>query len=134
MHLGADVVRDQTHDPLAIPRRQALAGIDKPAGQSIDPEPAVRIEHDLDDVSVFEPDRDGRPKRRTQHARAARDGLLIEMMTCHLSPPAWRPRVAVVMSGVIRKGRMQLRATRSDRTEGSSVERLTMAKSHTART
>ena len=50
MHLGADMVGDEAHDALAIGRRQTLAGIGKAARQPVDPEPAVGIEHHLDDA------------------------------------------------------------------------------------
>ena len=49
MNLGADMVRDQAHDALAIGGRQALAGIGEPFGQPVDPEPPVGVEHHLDD-------------------------------------------------------------------------------------
>jgi hypothetical protein len=107
------MVRDKPHDPLAIVSRQALSGIDEPAREPIDPEPAIGVEHHFDDGSVFEPKRDGRTKRRAQHARAARRRLLIEMVDCHFRPQAW-PAIAAVISGIIRKVRMCARATRSD--------------------
>jgi hypothetical protein len=114
MNLGADMVRDKPHNPLAIVRRQTLSSIDEAAGEPIDPEPAVGVEHHLDDRSILKPERDGRAKRSPQHARAARHSLLIEMMNCHFCPQAWRLRVAALMSGIIRKIRMCTRATRSD--------------------
>jgi len=86
MHFGADMVRDETHDALAIVWRQTFAGIDKTARQPIDPEPAVGIKHDLDDLGVFKEQRDGWTERGAQHARATRGRFLIEMVNCHLRP------------------------------------------------
>ena len=88
MNLGADMVRNQPHNPLAIIRRQTLSGIDEPAREPIYPKPAIGVEHHLDDGSVFEPERDGWAKRGAQHARAARHNLLIEMVDCHFRPQA----------------------------------------------
>ena len=60
---------------------------DRSARQPIDPEPAVRVEHYLNDGGVLQPERDRRTERGAQHARAARRRLLIEMMDCHFRPP-----------------------------------------------
>jgi hypothetical protein len=49
MDLGADVVADHTHDALAVLRRQSHPGVAQTSGQAVDPQPAVRIEHDLND-------------------------------------------------------------------------------------
>ena len=51
MNLGADMMRDESDDPLAILRRKSRARILKPARQAIEPEPSVGIEHDFDDAS-----------------------------------------------------------------------------------
>src|SRR5450755_114486 len=114
MNLSTHMVRNKPHNPLAIVRRQTLSGIDESTREPIDPEPAIRVEHHFDNGRVFEPKRDGRAKRRAQHARAARGRLLIEMVDCHFRPPRWRLRIAAEMSGIIRKMRMCARATRSD--------------------
>ena len=71
MNLGADMVRDKPQDAFPIARRQTLSSIEKSTCEPIDPEPAIGVEHHLDDGSVFEPERDGRAKRGAQHARAA---------------------------------------------------------------
>ena len=55
MNLSADMMRDKSQDAFPIARRQTLSRIEKPTHQPIDPEPAVRIEHDFDDGGVFEP-------------------------------------------------------------------------------
>jgi hypothetical protein len=65
------MVGDQPHDALAVLGGEVLAGIAQPAGQAIDPQSAVGIEHDLDNGRVFQPARDGGAERRAQHARAA---------------------------------------------------------------
>jgi hypothetical protein len=70
--LGADLVGDDTKDALAVFHRQSLPGVAKASGQAVDPQPAVRIEHDLDDGGIFQPGPDRMPHRRAQHANAAR--------------------------------------------------------------
>jgi hypothetical protein len=91
-----------------------LSGVDEPPCEPIDPEPAVRVEHHLDDGSVFEPKRDGRAKCGAQHARATRRRLLIELVDCHFCPQAERLHIAAEISGIVRKGGTCARATRSD--------------------
>ena len=73
MDLGADMVRDEAHDALAVGGDQALAGIREPFRKPVDPEPAVGVEHHLDDRRVFEEAGDGGTERGAQHARAADD-------------------------------------------------------------
>jgi hypothetical protein len=70
MDLDADMVSDQPDDPLRVGRRDAAAGVLEPARQPVDPKPAVRVEHHLDNAGVLEVARNGRPERRAQHARA----------------------------------------------------------------
>jgi hypothetical protein len=86
MHLGTDMVCDKAHDAFAIIWRQTLAGIDKTTRQSINPEPTIGIEHDLDNLWVFQEERDGWTERGAQHACATRSRFLIEMVNCHLRP------------------------------------------------
>jgi hypothetical protein len=71
VNLSADMVRDKAHDPLAIGGRQCPTAILKAAGEPIDPEPAIGIQHHLDDRRVFEKGGDGRAERGAQHARTA---------------------------------------------------------------
>ena len=59
MHLGSDMVRDEAYDAFAIVWRQTFAGIDQTTHQPIDPETTVGIQHDLDDLRVFQEQRDG---------------------------------------------------------------------------
>ena len=73
MHLRSDMVGDEPHDPLAVGGRQSLPGIRQAFSQPVHPETTVGIEHHLHDGRIFEPRRDGRPKRGAQHSRAARD-------------------------------------------------------------
>ena len=75
MDLGADMVGDEADDPLAIGGGRGTPGVLQPARQPVDPEPAVGIEHHLDDAGVFEKAGDRGTKRRAQHARAARESL-----------------------------------------------------------
>jgi hypothetical protein len=65
------MVRDQAYDALAIGGRQTLAGVGQTGGKSVNPEPAVRVEHNLDNGRVFEPGRDVGAERGPQHAGAA---------------------------------------------------------------
>ena len=55
--------------------RDPAAGVLKPARQPVDPEPAIGIEHHLDDAGVFEIAGDRGAKRGAQHARAAGEGF-----------------------------------------------------------
>ncbi len=71
----ADMVGDQAHDPLGVGGRHAAARILKAARKPVDPEPAVGIEHHLDDAGVFQIRRDRRPERGAQHARATGKGF-----------------------------------------------------------
>jgi hypothetical protein len=71
MNLGADVMRHQAHDTLAVGGGQALSRIRQPLGQAVDPEPPVGVEHHLDDCGVFQESGDGGAERGAQHARAA---------------------------------------------------------------
>jgi hypothetical protein len=75
MDLDADMVGDQPHDPFGVGGRDPAARIFKPARKPIDPEPAVGIEHHLDDAGVFQICRDRRPERGAQHARATGEGF-----------------------------------------------------------
>ena len=86
MHLGTNLMRDEAHDAFAIVWRQTFAGIDQTTRQPIDPEATIWIEHDLDNLGVFQEERDGWTERGTQHARATRSRFLIEMVNCHLRP------------------------------------------------
>src|SRR3981081_1707937 len=74
-NLGADMVGDETDDPLAVRRRQQLTGVGKPFGETVDPEPPIGVEHHLDDRGVFQKPGDRRSEGRAQHARAAKDSL-----------------------------------------------------------
>ena len=71
MDLGADMMGDQPDDALAVGGGETLAGVRQAPRQPVDPEPAVGIEHHLDDRWVFEQAGDRRPERGAQHARAA---------------------------------------------------------------
>ena len=75
MDLGTDMMGDQANDALGVGRRDPVAGILEAAGKAVDPEPAVGIEHDLDDARIFQMSGDQRAERGAQHARAARDGF-----------------------------------------------------------
>ena len=85
--------------------RQALARIGQSARQPVDPEPAVGVEHHLDDRGVFEKAGDRRPERGAQHARAARDRFGLEGMNRHVRPRFEPSRISALAMGMIRKGR-----------------------------
>ncbi len=54
MNLGADMMRDQAHDALAVGRDRRLAGIGQALRQPVDPEPPIGVEHHLDDRGIFQ--------------------------------------------------------------------------------
>lgn len=54
MNFCSYIVRDQSDDSFAIRCRKALSGVCKAARQSVDPQPAVGIEHHLDDCRIFQ--------------------------------------------------------------------------------
>ena len=87
MNLGANVMGDQPNDALAVGSGQAFAGVRQAARQPVDPQPAIGVEHHLDDRRIFEKARDRRTERRAQHARAARDRFRLKGMNCHRRPP-----------------------------------------------
>jgi hypothetical protein len=86
MNLSADVMGNEPHDALAVGCGETLAGICHAPRQPIDPEPAIGIEHDLDDPSVFEPGRYRRSERGAQHACTTRGRLGLKGMNCHACP------------------------------------------------
>ena len=92
MNLGADMMGDQTDDPLAIRRRQQLTRVGKPFGKAVDPEPPNGVEHHLDDRGVFQKPGDRRPEGRAQHARAAKDRLRFLVSGRHVVPVLLRDR------------------------------------------
>ncbi len=69
--LGADMVGDEADDALAIGGGHLLAGVFQPAGQPVDPQPPIRVEHHLHDGGVFEERGNCRAERGAQHARPA---------------------------------------------------------------
>ena len=87
MDLGANMMRDEPHDPLAIRRQQPLARVGKAIGQPVDPQPAVWVEHHLDDGGVFEPAGYCRTKCCAKHAGAARDRFTLVACSWHRGPP-----------------------------------------------
>jgi hypothetical protein len=70
MHLDADMVGGQAHDPLGIGGRHATARVFKAARKPVDRESSIGFEHHLDDARVFEILRNRRSRCRAQHARA----------------------------------------------------------------
>jgi hypothetical protein len=86
MHLRSDMVGDEAHDPLTISRGQSLPGVGQALGQAVDPQPAVRVEHDLHNGRIFQPGRDRRPQRRAQHPGAARNRFCRERNRPHHRP------------------------------------------------
>jgi hypothetical protein len=72
MDLGPDVMRDKPNYSFTICGCDMFTSNRNPIRHPIDPDRAVGIEHDLDDVRVFEPCGNRRSQRRAQHARAAR--------------------------------------------------------------
>lgn len=54
MDLGSDVVGHQPDDALAVCRVDACAGILQAAREPVNPQTAIRVEHDFDDTRVIE--------------------------------------------------------------------------------
>jgi len=92
MNLGADMMGDQTDDPLAVRRRQYFTRVGKPFGKPVDPEPPIGVEHHLDDRGVFQKPGDRRPEGRAQHARTAKDRLRFLVSCRHVVPVLLRVR------------------------------------------
>ena len=86
MHFDADMVRDEPDDPLGVGGRNAAAGVFQSAPQPVDPEPAIGVEHHLDDAGVFEIAGDRGSQGGAQHARAAGEGLGPEGDCRHYEP------------------------------------------------
>ena len=75
MDFCADMMGDEAHNAFAVGRRKPLPGIGQALSQPVDPKMTVGIEHHLHNGRVFEPCRDGGPKRGPQHPRAATNGF-----------------------------------------------------------
>ncbi len=86
MDFGADVMGDQAHDALAIGGRQALPRIGEAFGKAVDPEPAIGVEHHLNDARILKESGDGRTKRGAQHARAPDRRFGFEVRNRHVVP------------------------------------------------
>ena len=87
MDLGTHVMGNQADDSFSIGWCDPAAGILDATGKPVDPEPAVGIEHDLDDARIFEVSRDQRAERGAQHARASGDGFRSKGGDRHHSEP-----------------------------------------------
>ena len=97
MDLDADMVRDEAHDALGVGRRDAAAGILEAARQPVDPQPAVGIEHHLDDAGIFEIGR--RSPARARCAACARRGR--RLRTGRRSSSRRTPRARLTRGGLI---------------------------------
>jgi len=86
MHFGADMVGDETNDPLAVGSGHDAPAILQATRQPVDPQPAVRVQHHLDDRGVLEEGRDRRPERGAQHARASGKSLGMKWSDRHDRP------------------------------------------------
>ena len=53
MDLGPNMMGDEANDPLAVSGRQPFACVQKSILQPVDPDAAIRIEHDFDDAGIF---------------------------------------------------------------------------------
>jgi hypothetical protein len=63
MALGPDMMGDEANDPLAVTGPQPFACVRKSILPPVDPDAAIRIEHDFDDAGTFKPCRDRRRAR-----------------------------------------------------------------------
>jgi hypothetical protein len=64
-------MRNEANDAFTVRWRKELTRVRQPIRQPVDPNAAIRIEHDLDDARIFKLGSDRRSQRRAQHARAA---------------------------------------------------------------
>src|SRR3546814_200673 len=87
MNFGADMMRDEADDAFAIGGAQPGAAIRDALAEPVDPEAAVRIEHDLDDLRVGKPTGDRRSECGLQHARAAISRFEPDRFCCHGRTP-----------------------------------------------
>jgi hypothetical protein len=71
MDLGAGMARDEAYDPLDLVRLDPDAGVDATFTQAVEPERAVGIDHDFDDLGVCKRERYVRPHGGAQHPAAA---------------------------------------------------------------
>ena len=94
MHLGADMMRDQANDALAIGGRQSFTGVGKALRKPVDPEPPIGVEHHLDDRGIFQKGGDRGPEGRAQHPRTAKDRLRFLVSCRHVVPVLLRVRDA----------------------------------------
>ena len=98
MYLGANMRGDQADDPLGFGGVNTQAGIASPLTESVDPEPAVGVDHHLDDGGVAKGLVDRRPHGRLEHGPAAFFGGRAHGLTSpslvsseRLPPAIWRP-------------------------------------------
>ncbi len=75
MDLDADMVRNETNDPLTISGGNCLARVSQTGCETISPKAAIRIEHHLDHRCIIEKKLDRWAQSRPQHARAPRGRL-----------------------------------------------------------
>ena len=92
MHLGADMMRDQANDALAIGGRQSFTRIGKTFRQPVDPEPPIGVEHHLDDRGIFQKRGDRRPEGCAQHSRTAKNRFRFLVSCRHVVPVLLRVR------------------------------------------
>ena len=76
VHLAPHVRGHQADDAFRFDRLDALAGVAAAAASLVEPEPAVGIDHHLDDARVGERGGDGRTEGCAQHLPPAPLGLL----------------------------------------------------------
>ena len=100
MNLDPDMMGDEPHDALGVGGRDAEAGVLEAARQPVDPEPAVGIEHHLDDAGIFEIAGNRWPQRGAQHPRAAGESFGSEGDRRHGHAPLRRLGPEADVSGV----------------------------------
>jgi hypothetical protein len=76
MNLATHMIGDQLHDPKAVGGRKALARIRESLFQSVHPQTAIWVQHNLDDCGIFQPRRNTRAERGSQHPRPSHCCLL----------------------------------------------------------
>jgi hypothetical protein len=76
MHLAPGVACDQADNAFDLRRLEGTTGLHPTFAEPVEPEHAVRVDHDFDDQGIGKRRRDRRAHGRPQHRAAALGGLV----------------------------------------------------------